>query len=322
MRNLTLLSIALFLLPACSFVDGRIATEPPPLADMEEPLALHREADDEVLRIALPAGGFTGAYVADARQSLEEMEADPEGLLVSRVVENSPADAAGLRDGDLILEANGKAVAWASEWLALELAAQPGAVLRVRYDRAGALGTADITVVARVRPTTRKEAERYREEDRVGVVMRTATEVESRAADLGPGGGAVIVGLSLGSPWRAAGLRFGDLIVKVGDASVSHPNVLLKAIRDAAEDATMPLTFRRDGKVSTLEVGVSQRRTELSRVRIPVLLDIERDRGTKTVSVLLGLYKRTTTRAAWDIRFLWLFKFQGGDADLLEEVSK
>ena len=40
---------------------------------------------------------------------------------------------------------------------------------------------------------------------------------EARAAGLGPGGGAVVVGLSERSPWRAAGLRFGDLIVAALD---------------------------------------------------------------------------------------------------------
>jgi len=77
-------------------------------------------------RRALPSGGFTGVFVTDARQSLEDLGEAPEGVLVDRIVENSPGDFAGLQKGDLIVEADGKPVQYASAWRALELAAQPG----------------------------------------------------------------------------------------------------------------------------------------------------------------------------------------------------
>ena len=44
--------------------------DPPPLADMEEPLALFDEPRDEPRRRALPAGSFSGLHVKDARDSL------------------------------------------------------------------------------------------------------------------------------------------------------------------------------------------------------------------------------------------------------------
>ena len=314
--------LLLFLFPACSFLEGKLATKKPPLFDMEEPLALFAEADDEGQRQALPAGGFTGAYVTDARRSLEEMEDEPEGVLVMRVVENSPAAAAGLSEGDLIVLADGQPLQWASEWRALELAAAPDSVLKVTYDRAGVEHAAQLTVVARVHLPERQEADRFREEDKVGIVLRTATEVEARAAGLGPGGGAVVVGLSRASPWRKAGLRFGDLIVEVGGESVAHPHVLLKAIRDAPRDGRLALVYLRGVKRHTVSAPVTKRASRIHKISIPLLLDIEEDRGTKTVSILLGLYKRTRTPAAWEVRLLWFIKIRGGDADRLEEVKE
>ena len=149
------------LLPAC--FGPQLPRHQVALADLEEPLALHDAPDDEEARAKLAAGGFTGAYVADSRQSLEEMDSEPEGVLVTRVVENSPADVAGLRDGDLILEADGKELAWASEWRKLELAAQPGQKIEVVYDRAGAEREATIVAVARIHPAGREEPDRFRE---------------------------------------------------------------------------------------------------------------------------------------------------------------
>jgi C-terminal processing protease CtpA/Prc len=314
--------LPLLLLPACSFTEGKLATERPPLRDMVEPLALHKEPDDEAQRGALPAGGFTGVVAADARRTLDEMEAAPAGIVVERVVENSPADFAGLLEGDLLLEAGGAPLRWVSEWRDLELRSAPGAVIRVAYDRAGTRREAAIRVAERVRPAGREEARRFREEERVGVVVRTATEVEARGHGLGPGGGAVIVGLSAGSPWRKAGLLYGDLVVAAGGQPVAHPDVLLAAIRQAPEGGSVSLRYVREGRTHDVEAPVSRRAGEITRVRIPLLYSYEKSRGEKRVSVLLGIYKRVSTPAAWETRLLWIFKLRGGDADRLEEVEE
>jgi C-terminal processing protease CtpA/Prc len=316
-----LVAIALLLVPACAFLEGELPTQPMPLYDMEEPLGLHEEPQDEEQRLELPRGGFTGIYVSDSRQSLEEMEEEPEGVLVASVVENSPADAAGLEEGDLLLEVEGVELGWASEWRNVELHAEPGTTLRVVYDRAGAEREAEVGVQERLRPFDRQEAQRYREEQRVGIVVRTATEVEARAAGLGPGGGAVVVGLARTSPWRAAGLRYEDLIVRIGDEPVAHPDVLLRAIRDVPEDGEVEIVFVREEESRTIEAPVSRRAGQITKVTIPLLFGYEKDRDQKRVWALFWIYQRKRTPAAWEIRLFWLITFRGGDADRLEEVS-
>ena len=322
MRPVTLVALLFLFTPACKYLQTQLPTESVALFDMEEPLPLHEEPKDEEARRDLPRGGFTGIYVSDARQSLEEMDEEPDGILVARVVENSPADAAGLTEGDLLLEANGQPLRWASEWRALELETEPGSTLAILYDRAGADRETELGVVARVHPTERHPTERYREESRVGIVVRTATEVEARAAGLGPGGGAVVVGLSRGSPWRAAGLRFEDLIVQAGETPISHPDVLLRAIRDAPEDGTIELTYVRDGQRATLEAPVSRRAQEMTKITIPLLYVYEKDRDLRRFWVLLWIYQNKRTPAAWETTVFWFFKFRGGDADRLQEVKR
>jgi len=315
---------ASFLVGACSFT-GRLPRESPPLADLEEPLALHEVPDDEVLRMELPPGSFTGVYATDARTELEEMDEGPEGIRVASIVENSPADAAGLEEGDLLLdvawEDGDRVLRWASEWREVELNSLPGTRLRLVYDRAGAEREAELVTVPRIRPAARQAVQRFREEHRVGIVVRTATEVESRAAGLGPGAGAVVVGLSRGSPWRAAGLRFGDLLVEVGAQKVAHPQVVLDAIRAAPAQGNVALRYVRDGASHELEASVSRRAREMKRVSIPLLYGYTKQRDFKRVWLLFGFYKHTRSAAAWELRLFWLFKFRGGDADRIEELE-
>lgn len=310
--------------PACASV--RVA-DTPPLADMDEPLDLFEEPKDEAARRALDPGGFTGIVVSDARRSLEAMVGEPDSVLIARIVENSPADIAGLLEGDLLFEARvagesePRAIRWPSDWRAVELAAEPGSELEVAIDRAGATQVAKIEVIPRVRPAGREETTRFREEDRVGVVIRTATEVEARAAGLAPGGGAVIVGLSRTSPWRAAGLRFGDLLVEIDDEPVAHPQVVLHAIRREGARATHEIRFVRDGETHTVQAGTTRRRQDLRELSIPFLLEYRKERGASDFSVLFGILRHRATSAGWSLRLLWFIRYEVGDSDRLEEVE-
>lgn len=320
-----ILLLACAALQSCSIGKRELPLEAPPLADLEEPLDRREEPRDEDARQALDHGSFTGLTVSAAGDSLDALTSEDGGLEVRAIVENSPADFAGVAIGDLVVEvrANGATTAprWPSEWRAIELATPVGSRIDLVLDRANVEREVQLTVAPRAHPADRQPAERFREEARVGVVLRTATEVEARAADLGPGGGAVVVGLSRASPWRAAGVRFGDLIRSVDGVSVAHPAVVIEAIRSADEDHRIALEIVRDANTIVIEAGVTERESEVRSIDIPLIYSYDFDRGRAETSCLFGLYYRESTPAAWRVRLLWFIDFSGGDADRLEEES-
>lgn len=310
-------------------VSGVLATgcaslpeESPPLFDMEVSLAHMEEPDDERERRAGDLGSFTGLVVASGRASFDEMESS--GLRVIKVMENSPADAAGLQVEDYLISASragGEVVelSWPSQWGQLEREATPGQIIEVHIDRAGVEQDAAIHTTPRVRPAGREEVDRYRESKKVGIVLRTATEVEARAADLGPGGGAVVVGLARTSPWRAAGIQFGDLIIAVNGTPVHDPRVVIDAIDTG--DQSVTVTYIRDGETFEVQAVLSRRAQAFREFDIPILVHYKRDPGESEFSILYGLFGLESTQAAWRCRILWLISFGGGDADRLEEVA-
>jgi len=327
-RLLGLLAPACLGLGACSALlagPEELPRESPALASMEEPFDLQAEPQDEPARQLLPAGSFSGIYVADARASLDAMLDAPEGVAVERVVENSPGDAAGIEEGDLLLsvragDGSTTELHWPSEWRAIELAQAPGSEIELLYDRAGAERSARVTLAARVHPSERMAAVRLREELRVGVVLASPTEVEARAAGLAPGAGAVVVGLAAESPWRAVGVRFEDMILAVDGVPVAHPQVVLDLVRSAKPEAKLRLSIAREAERLEIEAPTSRRDRETTHVYVPVLFSYERERGASETSILLGLIRFRKTPAAWDARLLWFISFGGGDADKLEPV--
>ena len=322
MKLHALVAAAACVLSAC--VSSSLPTEPPPLVAMEEPTELLDTSGLEAVEQPVARGSFTGIEVGDSRTTLDALAGEPEGVLVTAVIENSPADAAGIEVGDLIVEVSAPvptALHWPSEWRRLEEETQAQQELRLVIDRAGAELERRLVTTRRVRPHGAIGIERWREERRVGIVVRTATSAEAARAALGAGGGAVLVGMTRESPWRAVGLRYGDLVRAVGTVEVAHPQVLLEAIRTAPEGAALELEVVRGGEVVSVTAPLSRRDTELKEVSIPLLYSLEKSRDRKTVSVLLGLVKYESTPAAWKLRLLWLLDFAGGDADRLESVD-
>jgi hypothetical protein len=148
----------LLLLLAFAACASRLPDQPPPLADMDEPLDLRSEPDDEAARGKLPLGMFSGLKVADARDSLAAKLGDEDPVLkVVEVVENSPAAAAGVQVDDLLLDAavgdaGKRALTRPSEWRDVELQTAAGATVQVTLDRAGRAVRTSFVMQPRVTP--------------------------------------------------------------------------------------------------------------------------------------------------------------------------
>jgi putative serine protease PepD len=72
-------------------------------------------------------------------------------------------------------------------------------------------------------------------------------------------GGAVVREATAGGPAARAGVRAGDVIVKVGDERIQDPDDVAAAIQDRRPGETVEVQVRRDGEARTLDVRLSAR---------------------------------------------------------------
>jgi serine protease Do len=239
-------------------------------------------------------GAFLGVAVQRAGPTLEQQRELPPGmgLRVERVAEGSPADRAGIRAHDILLQLDGQRLfvpeqlagllrglstefpvalelIRAREKLTLELALAPGqatgparAPVRVTVVRApgGSSGSAIAEFVQGAAQTQLGSGEPGVPPSnylgvRLGVVSPPLlAHLPSQYA-----GGAVIRAVAPGSPAESATLETHDIIVRIDREPILHPNDVFDQLRKLRSQTQLALTVIRQNRVLELPIPLGVR---------------------------------------------------------------
>jgi serine protease Do len=173
--------------------------------------------------------GWLGVSVQDLSYDLSKTMGieGTRGALVSEVLKASPAEKAGLKQGDVVIAYNGKEIRDASQ-LRNEAAASPiGKEVKVTIVREGKKREVPVRIESM---ESRVQATAAPIRDRLGVTVRPAAAKEATRLKLRPGQGVVITRVEAGSPGSKAGLEPGDVILEVNEIALSSPQDLSGAL--------------------------------------------------------------------------------------------
>lgn len=179
--------------------------------------------------------GYFGAWIGDIDPALAGafgLDEDTHGVIINEVIEDSPAETAGIQQGDIVLEMDGRVMTDATQ-LRLTIATMtPGSdvdLLVLRADR-----EKHISFEVGTRPSDKKIA-RMDVSDEVTKLGLTLQSLKPEIAEqLGYAGesGVLISGVEPGSRAEDAGLRRGHLIKEVNRRPVSS----LREFQEAFEN--------------------------------------------------------------------------------------
>jgi putative serine protease PepD len=112
------------------------------------PVNLALKVADEIIATGTVTHAFIGVQAVPLSASATG-ESGMQGLRVAAVVAGGPAEAAGLRIGDIITSIDGQAAVSTDQLMAVTLTKRAGDQVELGYDRDGRSATATITLAAR-----------------------------------------------------------------------------------------------------------------------------------------------------------------------------
>jgi serine protease Do len=176
---------------------------------------------------------------------------DRNGALVATVVEDGPADDAGIQPGDVILQFNGKAATKNDDLVQHVMATTPGTTVPARILRNGKEMTLNVKV-----EQLDLESEGNRQADAAapdeagtgfGITLNNLTPEAARQMNIPAGTrGAVITDVDPDSP-AARSVQAGDVILQVDGRPVSSANEASQALRAVPAGRTVGLIVMRRG---------------------------------------------------------------------------
>ncbi len=171
-----------------------------------------------------------------------------DGILVGSVERDTPADEAGLEEGDVIVEFGGVEVTDVDEFRMLVADFPVGSEVDMEILRNGKKKTLSATLARRPDEVAAEESVEQGEEDWLGCEVHRITDEIARELGVQENEGVIIVGVRTGSPADDAGLARGDVIVSVGDREVSTVREFNNALSETYKESMEESEGRRRAK--------------------------------------------------------------------------
>jgi serine protease Do len=165
----------------------------------------------------------------------------PRGALVAETSKDGPAERAGIRAGDVIVEFNGKEVKDSAD-LPLQVASvPPGKTVQIKILR----DSKEMSLPITVGEMKENEVVASAEEDDFGLAVQTLTPDVANSLGLDRTDGVVVSSVKPGSPADEAGLRKGDVITQINRRPVRNVADYNRELGKTAKGKSLLLLVRR-----------------------------------------------------------------------------
>ena len=230
-------------------------------------------------------GSFLGVGVREIDSSRAKVLnlREEYGVEITKVEEDSPAEKAGLKMGDVVIEYQGQRVEGTEQFVRLVRETPVGRTVKMNVARGGSTVPVSATIGSRkgvkifAQPMPKMEGFVWPDKDFKVMIPDVPKAMMSwRSGMLGIDGeslsdsqlasffgvkeGVLVRGVMKGSPAEKAGIKAGDVIVKVNDAKVTSTRDITAAMRAArtASRQTFPVTLFRERSETTLQVTMDE----------------------------------------------------------------
>ncbi len=192
--------------------------------------------------------GYLGIVIQNLTAELaESFDVKPgKGILVAQVSEDSPAQKAGLRQGDVIVKFRGKQVSDVGDFRNRVALTAPGSKVELTVLRDGKEKTLEVTI-GKLTKDKLVAAGPAQSAGEIGLTVQTLTTELAKQFDAKPGDGVVVTAVEPGSIAARAGIEVGSIVLQVNRKPVKSATEFQRAVKASASDKRVLLLMRKGG---------------------------------------------------------------------------
>jgi len=219
------------------------------------PINMAKAIEEQLRESGKVSRGYLGLIAQDVTSEMAEPLGmkESEGVIIAHIEDDSPAEKAGLKTQDIILEIDGKKVESYTAFRNEVAALKPGTRVHLEVLRDGK--SEDITATLGERPSevAMKSTPTQESKESLGMEVQNVTKDLAEQFGYRLGEGVIVSGVVPGGPAADEGIEAGDLITSVDRQSVSSVSEFTAAVKQAKKNGKVLLLVKR-GEVSQFVV--------------------------------------------------------------------
>jgi len=201
--------------------------------------------------------GWLGVSIQDVDRNLADSFGldRPRGALIAQVGSDSPAEAAGLLAGDIIIAFDGEEIGTSADLPHVVGLIAPGTQVQALIVREGVEQTLTVAVGGLGADQVARVDAGVSADGTVSLLgMRTAAPDPGVLSALGLAGGVVVEEVTAGSPADEAGVIDGDIVTRVGSRAIGRMQDMEDVLAEIQPGSSVPVRLIRGG--SPLFIGI------------------------------------------------------------------
>lgn len=194
--------------------------------------------------------GFLGVSIQNISEELAEYYGikGGKGVIVAEVVPGAPADKAGLKVKDIILEVNGEKIEDNRRLSAMVAEIEVGKVVEIKVLRNGDTETVNVEIGRMSDEGTASAPSKTDTESDMGINVAELTPELARRLNINDKTGVVVMDVQAGSKGEEAGVMHGDIIKEINHKPIKNLKEYQEIIDDVDKGDSLQMFIKRSNE--------------------------------------------------------------------------